>query len=62
MRFMRLPEVRQMVGMSRSQIYRMIQTGEFPKPVKLGARMSVWPDEVIAKWLSEKLGGVSNSP
>lgn len=61
MKFLRLPEVRQAVGMSRSQIYRMIQSGQFPKPVKLGTRMAVWPDEAIEKWQASKLTEVSKS-
>lgn len=59
MKFLRLPEVRQAVGMSRSQIYRMIQSGQFPKPVKLGTRMAVWPDETIQKRQASKLSGDS---
>ena len=31
----RLPKVSELVGMSRSQIYRMIQMGKFPKQLKL---------------------------
>lgn len=49
-RFLRLPDVRSRVGLSRSQIYRMIQDGTFPAPVKIGGQVSVWPDNEIAGW------------
>lgn len=54
-KFLRLPEVRDRVGLSRSQIYRLIQAGEFPAPIKLGARVSVWPDRDIHTWQQEIL-------
>lgn len=49
-RFLRLPDVRTRVGLSRSQIYRLIQEGSFPAPVKLGGQVSVWPDNAITAW------------
>ena len=59
MKFLRLPEVKTAVGMSRSQIYRMIQSGQFPKPVKIGAKVSVWPDSVVKEWQEAKLASLS---
>jgi prophage regulatory protein len=35
---LRLPAVAARTGLSRSTIYERIATGDFPKPVKLGAR------------------------
>ena len=61
MKFLRLPEVRSTVGMSRSQIYRLIQSGEFPKPVKLGLRVSVWPDNDIQAWQAKQIAAVPRS-
>lgn len=49
-KFLRLPEVRERVGLSRSQIYKMIQEGGFPAPVKLAPQVSVWPDRDIESW------------
>lgn len=58
---MRLPEVRSTVGMSRSQIYRLIQAGHFPKPVKLGLRVSVWPDNDIKAWQDKQIAAATGS-
>lgn len=54
-RFLRLPDVQTRVGLSRSQIYRMIQNGEFPAPVKIGGHISVWADTEIHGWQQEVL-------
>jgi prophage regulatory protein len=37
-RFLRLPQVKQRTGYSRSSIYAKIALNEFPAPVNLGAR------------------------
>lgn len=59
MKFLRLPEVKTAVGMSRSQIYRLIQLGQFPKPVKIGPRVSVWPDTAVKEWQEAKRASLS---
>jgi prophage regulatory protein len=55
-RLIRLPEVMDQVGLSRSTIYLYIQKGEFPAPVKLGSRSVAWNSEDIDAWIQEKLG------
>lgn len=40
---LRLPRVLEATGLSRTTLYERIKSGLFPPPVKLGARMSVWP-------------------
>lgn len=47
MKFLRLPEVIERTGLSRSTIYRGIAEGWFPGPVKIGPRISAWPDTEI---------------
>ena len=61
-RFLRLPEVKDRVGLSRSQIYRLIQTGDFPTPPKLSRQVSVWPDGDIVRWQSEALQKAGRPP
>lgn len=38
MRIMRMPQLENYVGLCRSSIYRMIKTGSFPRPIRLGER------------------------
>lgn len=37
-RILRLPAVKDRTGLSRSSVYEKIATGDFPKPISLGAR------------------------
>lgn len=50
-RMLRLPDVMQKTGFSRSQIYRMISSGIFPRQIQLGDRVSAWIEEEIEQWL-----------
>lgn len=38
-------------GMSRSSIYRAIQAGEFPEPIRRGPRFTRWRAAAIQEWL-----------
>lgn len=51
-RFLRIKEVMQKVGLSRSQVYRLIQAGVFPSPFKIGSRVSVWSESLVSEWMS----------
>ena len=55
-RFLRLPDVMQMIGLGRSKIYQMIANGEFPKPHKLGRKVSVWLIEDVLAWMEQRIG------
>ncbi len=55
--FIRLPEVRQRVGMSKSQIYKLIAQDQFPKPVKVSRRISCWVVAEIEQWVQEQING-----
>jgi len=52
----RLPEVEQVSGLSRSSIYRLEASGEFPKRVKLGQRAVAWPREALLNWCRSRPG------
>jgi prophage regulatory protein len=52
---LRLPRVRTYTGLSRSEIYRRVSAGTFPKPVKLGERASAWPSHEITAWIESRI-------
>jgi len=52
-RFVRLPEVRRRTGLSKSELYRRIRKGTFPRPNKLGYRTVAWPLAEIDRWYWE---------
>ncbi len=54
-RLLRLPEVKDRIGLSRSEIHRRIATGDFPQPVKLGERASAWPEHEVTAWCEARI-------
>lgn len=53
-RILRLNEVIQLTGLSRSSIYSFMAQGSFPTPIKLGARAVGWNEGKILEWLSQR--------
>jgi len=60
--FLRLPQVKQRTGLSRSTIYLRIPRGEFPSPINLGGRAVAWLESEIDEWINDRVsasrGGV----
>lgn len=55
LRLIKLKEVIEITGLSRSSIYTLAQKKEFPNPVKLSARSSAWVQSEIHDWVNERL-------
>ena len=51
----RLPEVRKIVPLSRPTIYRRIQEGKFPAPIKDG-RCSLWDEAEVRAYVARLFG------
>lgn len=58
----RLPQVRARTGLSRSEIYRRIAAGDFPKPVKLGDRASAWAEHEVTAWIASRIAARDARP
>lgn len=54
MRVMKLNEVINTTGLSRSSIYAYMSKGNFPKPIQLGPRAVAWIEEEVQGWLMER--------
>ena len=54
-RFLRLCEVVERVGLSTSQIYRLIGNGKFPAPVPLTEGARRWLEHEIQDWLKSRI-------
>ena len=48
---LRLADVRNLVGVSRSTIYKRVSEGSFPRPVRISERSVRWRLEEIEKWI-----------
>ena len=55
-RFLRLPEVQERTGFSRSFIYKSVNDKTFPSPRKVGGRASVWLESEVNTWMSRVAG------
>jgi prophage regulatory protein len=52
--FARLQTVIQVTGLSRSTIYRMVASGAFPAPVKVGLRAVAWRWADLDRWIQSR--------
>ena len=54
-RIVRLKEVQQMTGLSRSTIYAEIARGRFPRQVRLtGGRSVGWHEAAVIRWIESR--------
>ena len=53
-RLLRRRQVEEITGLSRSSIYRLMQDGEFPRPVKVGPAAVRWRASDITTWLESR--------
>jgi prophage regulatory protein len=53
-KILRLSGVIDSIGLSRSTIYKFIAEGEFPAPVRLGARSVGWRQSDVDAWLEAR--------
>lgn len=53
-RLLRMPEVCRQTGLGKSSIYRMIQSGLFPAPKRLGARTVAWLQSEVDAWIQSR--------
>jgi prophage regulatory protein len=51
-RLLRLPELVRTIGVSRATIYRYIDSGRLPPPVKLSTRCIAWRASEITAWMA----------
>ena len=54
LRMLRYPQVRERVALSRSTIWRLIQRGDFPKPIRLAGNAVGWREDLVDRWLRQR--------
>lgn len=54
-RLIRRRQVEERTGLGRSSLYAKIARGEFPAPVKLGARASAWINGEVEAWICARV-------
>ena len=53
-RLLRRRQVEEITGLSRSSIYRLMQDGEFPRPVKVSPAAVRWRETELTDWLESR--------
>lgn len=51
----RLPQVKQRLGLSRSTIYALIKDGKFSGPISLGSRAVGWLESDVSKFIETRI-------
>ncbi|WP_318465083.1 AlpA family transcriptional regulator [Photobacterium leiognathi] len=54
-KIIRLPEVIDKTGLSRSFIYKCMSEGCFPKSISLGKNSVGWIEAEVEQWISERI-------
>jgi prophage regulatory protein len=54
-RLLRLKEVLKLVGLSKSEIYRLISLNRFPTPIHIGDRAVAFTESSIEEWIQSKI-------
>ena len=54
-RILRRRQVEKYAGIgSKATLYRLIQAGDFPKPIQLGVRAVGWRREEVDEWIASR--------
>jgi prophage regulatory protein len=54
-KILRLPNVLDRTGLSRSTVYLRVTEGRFPPPVSLGARAVGWIETEVEEWIARQI-------
>ena len=52
---LRMKNVIELTGLSRSTLYRLIENGDFPTGVKLTQHTVAWPASEVADWIQSRI-------
>lgn len=53
LRFVRIFEVKERTGLSKTEIYRRMHDGTFPKAIPLGKRSVAWRSDELDGWFAD---------
>ena len=55
LRFMRMRDVIEMVGVSRATIYRWMDADGFPRSIALGGNSIAWSEKSVQEWMESRI-------
>ena len=54
-RILRINAVLDRTGLSRATLYRKMQTGTFPKQIRIATRCAGWRESAVAAWMNNPM-------
>jgi prophage regulatory protein len=54
-RILRIRTVLERTGLSRSTLYRRIESGTFPRQIKIAERCAGWRESAVNEWLKNPM-------
>ena len=61
LRFLPIKEVVRRTSLSRATVYRLVQSGAFPRPVLLTGARTAWVEAEVASWMQDCLASRSTA-
>jgi len=58
--FIRIRRVLEMIGVSRTTLWRMVQAGTFPRPVRITERNRGYDLETVEAWMTARTEGIAD--
>lgn len=57
--YVRESELRKLVPISHATVWRLVKSGDFPSPFKIGERVTVWKWSEVQSWLDQRRSGAA---
>ncbi len=57
MQFIRIRQVLEMIGVSRTTLWRMVRAGTFPRPVRITERNRGYVRDTVEAWMKTRTDG-----
>lgn len=54
-RLLRLGQVSHRTGLSRSALYQLVASGEFPRPIRVTTRAVAWIEDEVEHFIQERI-------
>lgn len=54
-RLIRVDEVMNRTGLTRSLMYQLMKTGDFPKSVTIAGRAVAWQESAVSRWIQGRI-------
>ena len=53
-KLVRVRDVIELTGISRTSLWRLIKAGGFPEPFRLGPRINCWYEDEVLEWFNSR--------